>query len=39
MGSTLSLDADMGELHTGSRLPLCGTDPESYFYLHIVKLG
>ena len=34
VGSTLSLDVGIGELHTGSMLS--GVDPESYFDLHVV---
>ena len=29
----------MGQLHTGPKHPLSGTDPESYFNLHIVPPG
>ena len=29
----------MGELHTGPRHVLSGTDPESYFHLHMVSPG
>ena len=29
----------MGELHTGSKHPLSGIDPEFYFTLHVVPLG
>ena len=29
----------MGELHTGPSHPLSGTDPESYFDLHVVPPG
>ena len=39
MGSTKSLDAGMGELHIGPRHLLRGTDPESYFDLHVVTPG
>ena len=39
MGSTLSLDAGMGELHTGPKYPLSGTDQESYFDLQVVPSG
>ena len=28
----------MGELHAGPKHTLCGTDPESYFDLHVVTL-
>ena len=36
MRSTLSLDAGIGELHAVPKHPLSGTDPESYFDIHIV---
>ena len=36
MGSTYSLDAGMGELHTGPRHLQSGTDHESYLDLHVV---
>ena len=29
----------MGEIHTGPRHSLSGTDPESYFDLHVVPPG
>ena len=36
MVSTSSLDAGMGELHSGPKPPLSGTDPVSYFDLHVI---
>ena len=36
MGSTYSLDAGMGELHTGPKHALSGADPKPYFDLHVV---
>ena len=39
MGSTESLNADMGELHTGQKHPINDTDPESYLDLHMVPIG
>ena len=34
MGSTESLDAGIGELHTGPKHPLSGVDTVSYFILN-----
>ena len=34
---SLPLDAGMGELHTGQQHLQSGTDPESYFYLHVIS--
>ena len=39
MGSTLSLDAGIGELHTRPKHPLSSADPESYFDLRVVPYG
>ena len=39
MGSTWSLDAGMGRLHTEPKHPLSDADPESYFDLHMVPPG
>ena len=39
MGSTQSLDAGKGELHTWPKHPLSGTDTEYYYEHHVVLPG
>ena len=39
LGQHISLDAGIGEPHTGQKHTSSGTDPKSYFDLHIIPPG